>query len=192
MKQENIDLMDLKWPNHFQHLKSMITIMFKSIDSTTDVTLVCDDGKEINAHKVVLCASSNFLNNAISRNENLEVHEFEKIGGFRKQDRENKVACKECKIKFRDNQTFSRHIQTKHEVVTYACEKCDYQTHRKDTLREHIHIKHLKTKFTCSSCNFEGNRRAVSDHKHIKEKYFIVAIVTIKLKTDTILINTKK
>ena len=125
MKQENIDLMDLKWPNHFQHLKSMITVMFKSIDSTTDVTLVCDDGKEINAHKVVLCASSNFLNNAISRNENLkklslkgiqhqemksilefmylgvvkvsqdkinewiyaakilEVHEFEKIGGFK-------------------------------------------------------------------------------------------------------------
>ena len=156
MKQENIDLMDLKWPNHFQHLKSMITIMFKSIDSTTDVTLVCDDGKEINAHKVVLCASSNFLNNAISRNENLkkaslkgiqhqemksilefmylgvvkvsqdkinewiyaakilEVHEFEKIGGFRKQDRENKVACKECKIKFRGNQTLSRHIQTKY------------------------------------------------------------------------------
>ena len=212
MKQENIDFMDLKWPNHFQHLKSMITIMFKSIDSTTDVTLVCDDGKEINAHKVVLCASSNFLNNAISRNENLkkvslkgiqhqemksilefmylgvvkvsqdkinewiyaakilEVHEFEKIGGFRKQDRANKVACKECKIKFRDNQTLSRHIQTKHEEVTYACEKCDYQTHRKDTLREHIHIKHLKTKFTCSSCNFEGNRRAVSDHKLVAHK----------------------
>ena len=71
--------MDLKWPNHFQHLKSMITIMFKSIDSTTDVTLVCDDGKEINARKVVLCASSNFLNNAISRNENLKKATLSKM-----------------------------------------------------------------------------------------------------------------
>ena len=99
--------------------------------------------------------------------------------------------CKEFKIKFRDNQTLSRHIQTKHEEVTYACEKCDYQTHRKDTLREHIHIKHLKTKITCSSCNFEGNRRAVSDHKLVahKGKIFHCSYCDYQAKTDTILIG---
>ena len=59
---------NLKWPNYTQHLQGVLHEMLKKEDFT-DVTLVCDDMKQMKAHKTILSASSpifkNLLNDAI-------------------------------------------------------------------------------------------------------------------------------
>ena len=41
----------------------------------TDVTLVCEDGQQVEAHKVVLVASSPFFQNILKRNSSVDLHE---------------------------------------------------------------------------------------------------------------------
>merc|ERR1712126_241602 len=48
---------DLNWHTYSDHLKDMLHNMMKS-DELTDVTLVCDDKRQLKAHKVVLSACS--------------------------------------------------------------------------------------------------------------------------------------
>ena len=212
MKEDTTEV-ELKWPNYLQHLRKSLSDMFKSMESTADVTLVCEDGTETKAHKLVLSASSNFLNNAINdlpvngkkiflkgiQNQEiqsileymylgvvkvnqakmnelieaakiLQVYDFEKVPSVMETVKKEKLPCKECSLKFYDNGTLNRHIQSKHEGLTFSCDQCDYQSSRKDTLSGHIQNKHLKLKLKCDGCDFVGKVRALRDHKKVVHK----------------------
>ena len=52
-----MDGYNLQWQDYTDHLREMLHSMLKSTEFT-DVTLVCNDDQEIQAHKVVLTASS--------------------------------------------------------------------------------------------------------------------------------------
>ena len=55
---------DMVWEAHSDHLKELMKIMMMSRDSA-EVTLVCDDEKQIKAHKVILSASSSFFKSVL-------------------------------------------------------------------------------------------------------------------------------
>ena len=55
---------NLNWHTHSDHLKDMLHEMMKS-DELTDVTLVCDDMRQLKAHKIVLSACSSVFRKII-------------------------------------------------------------------------------------------------------------------------------
>ena len=57
---------NMKWHTYPDHLKEMLHNM-RTSDNFTDVTLVCDDQKEIKAHKVVLSACSSVFNSIFTQ-----------------------------------------------------------------------------------------------------------------------------
>ena len=58
----------LKW-NDFQHnINTAFEALRKDVEFT-DVTLACEDGNQVEAHKVVLAATSPFFHNLLKRNK---------------------------------------------------------------------------------------------------------------------------
>ena len=55
----------LEWNSHSDHLRKMLHDMNKSSE-LTDVTLVCDDKKQLKAHKTVLSACSSVFKSIIT------------------------------------------------------------------------------------------------------------------------------
>ena len=58
----------LKWNNFNENVLNAFG-NFKSDKDFTDVTLACDDGEQVEAHKVILAASSPFFQNILKRNK---------------------------------------------------------------------------------------------------------------------------
>ena len=57
----------IRWDNFSEHVKGVLYEMMKTTQMT-DVTLVCDDKKKINAHKIVLAACSEVFKNFFKLN----------------------------------------------------------------------------------------------------------------------------
>ena len=68
------DKVHLQW-NDFE---SNVKVAFRNLKENTDfadVTLVCEDGEQFEAHKVILAASSSFFQNLLRRNKD-QRHPF--------------------------------------------------------------------------------------------------------------------
>ena len=63
------EIYSVDWKTFPDHLQTVVGELFES-NFLTDVTLVCDDNKKLNAHKIILCASSYVFKTIIS-----ELHE---------------------------------------------------------------------------------------------------------------------
>ena len=63
---------NLNWHNYTDHLRAMLHKMMKS-NELTDVTLVCDDKKQFQAHKIVLNACSPVFKSIINLPQNNSV-----------------------------------------------------------------------------------------------------------------------
>ena len=60
----------LKWNNFQQNINTAFTALRKDVEFT-DVTLACEDGNQVEAHKVVLASSSPFFHNLLTRNKHV-------------------------------------------------------------------------------------------------------------------------
>ena len=58
----------VKW-NDFQENLTNTFLSLKKDNDFTDVTLACEDNKQVEAHKVILAASSSFFQNVLKRNK---------------------------------------------------------------------------------------------------------------------------
>ena len=58
----------LKW-NDFQENVNAAFSSLREENEFADVTLACEDGQQIEAHKVILAASSPFFKNLLKRNK---------------------------------------------------------------------------------------------------------------------------
>ena len=68
MQQSSDEKLCLQW-NNFQ---TNITTAFRDLredNEFTDVTLVCEDGQQVEAHKVILISSSPFFKNLLQRSK---------------------------------------------------------------------------------------------------------------------------
>ena len=54
------EMLGLQWSTYATHLSKTFSGLFNKSDFS-DVTLVCEDDKTINAHKFILCSSSSFF-----------------------------------------------------------------------------------------------------------------------------------
>ena len=73
MMNEDLEKFNLTWHTYSEHLQSMLHEMMVSSD-LTDVTLVCDDKKNIQAHKVVLSACSPIFKHIVDSMPRNEQH----------------------------------------------------------------------------------------------------------------------
>ena len=62
---QNMANSNLRWENHSTHFRNIFYELLNS-NLYTDVTLICDDKKQLNAHKVVLASCSNVFKNFIT------------------------------------------------------------------------------------------------------------------------------
>ena len=58
----------LRWSDFKENVNSAFALLRKDTDFT-DVTLACEDGYQVDAHKAVLVASSPFFNHILKRNK---------------------------------------------------------------------------------------------------------------------------
>ena len=65
------------WHTYTDHLKEMLYKM-KTDDTFADVTLVCDNGRKIKAHKVVLAASSQVIKKMLT-NEDTQIIDLKDV-----------------------------------------------------------------------------------------------------------------
>ena len=63
-----LDKLSLKWGD-FQNNVTAAVGLLRNNDDFTDVTLACEDGEEVRAHKIILAASSQFFQKLLSRNK---------------------------------------------------------------------------------------------------------------------------
>ena len=73
----------IKW-NEFQHNISKIFGKLRADTDYTDVTLACEDGKQIGAHRVVLAASSDFFQKLFARTKH--SHPMIYLRGMKSED----------------------------------------------------------------------------------------------------------
>ena len=64
----NSDNLCLKW-NGFEDVVKSVFVDLRNDREFTDVTLACDDGQQVEAHKVVLASSSPFFMDLLTRNK---------------------------------------------------------------------------------------------------------------------------
>ena len=65
---ENTDILSIKWKDFPEKISSTLGSLRENQDFT-DVTLACQDGLQVEAHKVVLAASSPFFNDLLRQND---------------------------------------------------------------------------------------------------------------------------
>ena len=58
----------LKWNDFQDNLGTTVATLREDFDFS-DVTLVCEDGKQVGAHKIILLSSSPFFQNLLQRNK---------------------------------------------------------------------------------------------------------------------------
>ena len=73
----------LKWNDFQQNINTAFESLRKDVDFT-DVTLACEDGNQVEAHKVVLAALSPFFHNLLKRNKH--VHPLIYMRGLKFED----------------------------------------------------------------------------------------------------------
>ena len=62
----------LKWNDFQENLNTAVRDLQKDIDFM-DLTLVCEDGNQVEARKVILAASSPFFRNLLTRNKHVHT-----------------------------------------------------------------------------------------------------------------------
>ena len=58
----------LQWNDYQQNIKGAFSL-FREDNDFNNVTLVCEDGQQVEAHKVILAASSPFFQKLLGRNK---------------------------------------------------------------------------------------------------------------------------
>ena len=65
---ENLDILSIKWKDFPENISSSLGSLRENQDFT-DVTLACEDGLQVEAHKVILAASSPFFSDLLRQND---------------------------------------------------------------------------------------------------------------------------
>ena len=185
MKEDTTEV-ELKWPNYLQHLRKSLSDMFKSMESTADVTLVCEDGTETKAHKLILSVSSNILNNAINdlpvngkkiflkgiQNQEIRsILEYMYLGVVKVNQAKMNELIEAAKIlQIHDFEKVPPVIETK-----LPCKECGMKFYNNGTLNRHILSKHEGLTFSCDQCDYQTSRKdTLTSHilsKHLKSKF---------------------
>ena len=132
------------------HVEETFQGMFKHQD-LTDITLICDDKKQLKAHKIILSSWSpvfksiiaphpSFGASAYLRGVKKIIKQETKSGDYEKVNVE--FICKHCHNVGKDHSKLNRHMKSVHSNERFTCTFCDKILSRKDKLTEHMRRMH--------------------------------------------------
>ena len=82
-----------------------------------------------------------------------------------------KYKCQQCDYQEDHKSNLNRHVQTKHEGITFPCQQCDYKATNQSNLQRHFETKHEDTKYPCQQCDYQAtNLRNLQFHIHSKHE----------------------
>ena len=190
------DNFSLNWHTYPDHLRDMMKEMFHSSDFS-DVTLICEDKKQIKAHKNILGASSScfrdiFMSDksshqiiylrGIKHSEMEPIMQFVYLGEATINENRTKeflavaksLAIEELDISEYDTPTDNNEsegqIQPDFGGQRHACGNCDKDFALKSGLKRHIEAVHEGKRYSCNQCDYEAREKSTL-FKHIKAKH---------------------
>ena len=136
----------------------------------TDVTLALEEGKEIKAHKIILCNGSTLFQKLFSNSHEKNYFNIDDI--------HPKITFKELEIivKFiylgkcemetselesilslgRDLGIIGLMESQENFVLHFPCDKCNYKATEYESLTKHIENIHTEIKYTCNHCKYKS------------------------------------
>ena len=121
----------LQW-NEYQNIFITAFGDLRNHEALTDVTLVCEDGKQIKAHKVVLASTSPFFLDLLKRNKH--PHPLVYMKGIKSDNvkrgngRIGEETTKVCKVCGKEGlaTNVKQHIEAKHiSGIMQTCDFCE-------------------------------------------------------------------
>ena len=82
--------------------------------------------------------------------------------------------CPHCDYKSVKSTRIRKHIESKHDGVTFGCDKCELRFSNNSNLRKHIRVVHLGQRFSCSECDYQNGQK-INLKNHMKSKHDIVS-----------------
>ena len=137
----------LQWNDYLHNIKSSFG-NFRGDNDFADVTLACDDGQQVEAHKVILASSSPFIQKLLARNKHqhpvvymrrVKYDDLLAIMDFLYR------ASAKCKVCGKEGlgKTIKDHIEANHlDGVAIPCNLCDKTFRSRNALRHHSKQNH--------------------------------------------------
>ena len=83
--------------------------------------------------------------------------------------------CQQCDYKTAYKGNLDKHVESKHESISYPFQQCDYQATRSVHLQAHIQYKHEGIRYPCQQCDYQATT-ASSLTRHMKLKHIIISL----------------
>ena len=97
----------------------------------------------------------------------------EKSKSFKHNPQKKLNECPQCDYKSAKASRIRKHVESKHDGVTFGCDKCELSFSNTSNLRKHIRVVHLGMKFNCSECDYKNGQK-VNLQNHMKSKHNIL------------------
>ena len=185
----------LTWDTYSDAMLEMMTGLVEK-ETFSDVTLICEDSKQIKAHKTMLSVCSPVLKDIFHADSSLHCtiilngvyfSEMESVLKFLHFGEEafnldnldnilavaNNLGFKELSDKIED------HINSEFDSLTarkiykqeqndskYACNECTYQTPIQDRLKKHVSFHHHGIRYKCNECEKEFSTQGALSRHH--------------------------
>ena len=175
--------------NHFETTTRNNFQFYWSHPEFTDVTLTSEEGKEIKAHKIILCNGSTFFHKLFVNNHDTkyfnidEIHpnitfkELEIIVKF--------IYLGQCEMEtseFESVLSVGRDLgiiglieSQENFVIHFPCNICNYKATDYDSLTKHIENIHTEIKYICNHCKYKSiDGRDLTNHIkmiHMRDGY---------------------
>ena len=123
----------------------------------TDVTLACEDGQQVEAHKVILAASSPFFHEVLKKNKH--PHPLVFMRGVKLEGLVNLVCSESGTQTFVESETIESEIEERCTgEKPFVCTQCSYSSTTADNLKTHLRIHSGEKPFSCTQCEFSCTR----------------------------------
>ena len=173
---------NLTWQTYSDTFVEMMTGLVEN-ESFSDVTLICEDSKQIKAHRTMLSICSPVLKDIFHSDSGLPCtiflngvyfSELESVMKFLYYGEEafnlenlNNILSVAKSLEFKelcDKIEFHIELISKQEQ-NYACNECEYQTPHPGGLKNHISVYHQGIRHKCNECEKEFSiKGALSRH----------------------------
>jgi len=78
--------------------------------------------------------------------------------------------CPQCDYKAIKASHIRRHVESKHDGITFGCDKCELRFSNQSNLQKHVKVVHLGMRFNCYACDYQNGQK-VNLQNHMKSKH---------------------
>ena len=146
----------LKWHDFQDNVIAVFQSLRKERDQG-DVTLACEDGQQVAAHRVILAASSPFFHAILKKNKH--PHPLVFMRGVKLEGLVNLLCSESGTQTFVESETIESEIEERCTgEKPFVCTQCSYSSTTADNLKTHLRIHSGEKPFSCTQCEFSCTR----------------------------------